>query len=546
MQHYQIFDPLYGQESVAKHAESISAGDSMLFTIVEMDSKLPKVGVNQAFLHVDRWDDWSKYRTQFYLSVFDGSGRLHTVGSVKIGSLGLKPGKVVSPNVRAPLLMPTFDELPPNFFSVGQNETYYETLNQLDTSLKSRILTGLRDLALDLEMLDRIKSEEVLNESLLRSVSVQNIRNRLHRLALGNATLTSFEFEYIFPSSDVPGSGSASLQFIVEPDSVPPTNVHVLIGRNGVGKTHCMQNIGRALIGDARGLQPGILQPLGVGQAEWAFAGLISVSFSAFDDFDLPESTTTSVYAKQVGLRHENSTDEDPRIKTPFELANDFCFSFGRCRVGLRAERWKEAVLTLYNDPVFSDADPLHLLSLEDDEWDGRSRDFFHKKLSSGHKIVLLTITKLVELVDEKTLILLDEPEGHLHPPLLSAFIRSLANLLVRRNGVAIIATHSPVVLQEVPQSCVWMLRRSGHLSITERPMIETFGENVGVLTREVFGLEVTTAGFHQLIRDAVYQKSMSFEEIVNHFGGRLGGEALAIARALTFVRDSSLTDEEN
>ncbi|MDO9333733.1 MAG: AAA family ATPase [Dehalococcoidales bacterium] len=518
----------------------------MLFTVIDTELTVPKAGVNQAFLHVDRWDDWSKYRTQFYLSVFDGSGRLHTVGSVKIGSLGLKPGRVVSPNVRAPLLLATFDELPPGFFSVGQNETYYETLNQLDTNLKNRILRGLRDLALDLEMLGRIQSEEVLNESLLRSVSVQNIRNRLHRLALGNATLTKFEFEYIFPGSEVSVGSSASLQFVVEPESIPPTNVHVLIGRNGVGKTHCMQNIGRALLGDSRGLQPGTLQSFGVGQADWAFAGLISVSFSAFDDFDLPESNSSSVFAKPVGLRHENSSDENPRIKTPFELANDFCFSFGQCRVGLRAERWKDAVLTLYNDPVFSDADPLHLLNLKDDEWDGKSRDFFHKKLSSGHKIVLLTITKLVELVDEKTLILLDEPEGHLHPPLLSAFIRSLANLLVKRNGVAIIATHSPVVLQEVPQSCVWMLRRSGHLSIAERPTIETFGENVGVLTREVFGLEVTSAGFHQLIREAVFEKLMSFEQIVNYFGGHLGGEALAIARALTLVRDSSSTNEKN
>ena len=32
--------------------------------------------------------------------------------------------------------------------------------------------------------------------------------------------------------------------------------------------------------------------------------------------------------------------------------------------------------------------------------------------MSSGHKIVLLTITKLVETVDEKTLVLMDEPEA--------------------------------------------------------------------------------------------------------------------------------------
>ena len=30
---------------------------------------------------------------------------------------------------------------------------------------------------------------------------------------------------------------------------------------------------------------------------------------------------------------------------------------------------------------------------------------------------------------------------------------------------------------------------------------METYGENVGVLTREVFGLEVTKSGFYDLFR---------------------------------------------
>jgi hypothetical protein len=36
-----------------------------------------------------------------------------------------------------------------------------------------------------------------------------------------------------------------------------------------------------------------------------------------------------------------------------------------------------------------------------------------------------------------------------------------------------------------------------------ERPEIETFGENVGTLTSEVFGLEVTNSGFHRMIAEA-------------------------------------------
>jgi len=158
-------------------------------------------------------------------------------------------------------------------------------------------------------------------------------------------------------------------------------------------------------------------------------------------------------------------------------------------------------------------------------------------RLSSGHKIVLLTITRLVETVAERTLVLLDEPEAHLHPPLLSAFIRALSDLLIDRNGVAIIATHSPVVVQEVPKRCVWKVRRSGTVSVAERPDIETFGESVGVLTREIFGLEVAESGFHRLLNENV-AGAQSYEQIVTRFNGELGGEAKGIIRGLIADRD--------
>jgi predicted ATP-dependent endonuclease of OLD family len=104
---------------------------------------------------------------------------------------------------------------------------------------------------------------------------------------------------------------------------------------------------------------------------------------------------------------------------------------------------------------------------------------------------VLLTITRLVETVAEQSLVLLDEPEAHLHPPLLASFVRALSNLQTERNGVALIGTHSPVVLQEVPRSCVWKVSRWDRHP-PERPALETYGENVGVLTHEIFGLEVS------------------------------------------------------
>ena len=118
----------------------------------------------------------------------------------------------------------------------------------------------------------------------------------------------------------------------------------------------------------------------------------------------------------------------------------------------------------------------------------------------------------------------------------MSAFIRSLSDLLTNRNAVSIIATHSPVVLQEVPRDCTWKLWRSGHISKVERLETESFGENVGILTREVFGLENTDSGFHNLLKDAV-KKYDDYDSAVESFGGQLGVEARGILRALFGIK---------
>ena len=209
---------------------------------------------------------------------------------------------------------------------------------------------------------------------------------------------------------------------------------------------------------------------------------------------------------------------------------------------GSRRQRWLTALQTLDADPNFHDAG---LLDLVDDEFEELDTDEIvdaavglFERMSSGHSIVLLTITKLVEKVEERTLLLIDEPEAHLHPPLLSAFVRALSDLIIDRNGVAVVATHSPVVLQEVPSSCVWKIERWGHESHASRPDIETFGENVGTLTREVFGLEVTNTGFNKLVQDEAI-KASSYRQASQAFDHQLGSEAMGLLRTyLAIERD--------
>jgi ABC-type transport system involved in cytochrome c biogenesis ATPase subunit len=464
--------------------------------------------------------------------LFDEAGERHNVGEVKIGQFEMPKGQ------RRPALpATTFNSLDASFFSLGQDDSYYETLAKLSLEMRDNVLSALHDIAASPELWERARNERVTQMSLLRSVTEKSVQGQFRRLLHGGVRLSSYHFAYT-PPKRPSGPPSIIFTFDVLPESSPPTNVHVLTGRNGAGKTHMLNLMTRSLLAEDTPIRqfghfssedPGGSVP---------FANVVSVSFSAFDEFELlPDRRGKSLKLQYsyVGLRR--TTDTGPGIGTPKStdmLTREFGKSVQLCLIGARASRWRNALEKLEADPIFKEADISALASEGvSDEFERRFR-----KLSSGHKIVLLTITRLVETVEERTLVLIDEPEAHLHPPLLSAFVRSLSDLLIDRNGVAIIATHSPVVVQEVPKNCVWKMRRAGEVVVIERPEIETFGENVGALTREVFGLEVTVTGFHKMLVEEV-ERGGIYEAILSAFGNELGAEARAIVRALVAARNA-------
>lgn len=83
----------------------------------------------------------------------------------------------------------------------------------------------------------------------------------------------------------------------------------------------------------------------------------------------------------------------------------------------------------------------------------------------------------------------------------------------------------------------MWKLSRAGNNLRVERPRLETFGENVGILTDEVFGLEVTSTGFHRMLADAA-MSSRTYEEALASFDGNLGSEGRSLLRAMMLDPD--------
>ena len=170
------------------------------------------------FLIDDNWDDYN-FKTLFQLLVFDESGRRIEVGDVKIAKKGLESGRVVVPT--------KFTFLGPEYCSLGQSQEYYETLLLIAEDDRIAILEALRDAVWDPGIYSRFEEEAVFQTSLLRgaSSSITKFRDVIRR----SAQAVPYEFSYTFPSGQ-------PLLFRVTPALVPPTNIHVVIGRTHAGK----------------------------------------------------------------------------------------------------------------------------------------------------------------------------------------------------------------------------------------------------------------------------------------------------------------------
>jgi predicted ATPase len=513
-------------------------GEGMLFQVVASTPSASQRRTDTVYLAATGWDDWFQFSTLFNVAYIDRDGMLWPIGQTKIGEFGLEPARKSEPKqpgFRSPAIPSEFGELGREFFSLGQDTSYYEALTGLGENFREQFLQAINDIAHDGNLRLRAEREKVTAVSLLRDVPLRTVRDQFARLARGDASLTPYDFSFRIGVKDKP----TSLRFSVKPNSQPPTNIHVLIGRNGVGKSTALNTMARTIVQLSQQSEDAGNEHLFFKQV----SNVVSVSFSAFDQFaplGNSRDRTKRLAYHYIGLKKmgAKAADDAPLsdTKSSAAIAREMSDSLKTCLAGAaRHGRLVRAVGLLESDPIFAESGFGDLIREEDTDTVLEELPGIFGRFSSGHKIVLLTITKLVETVEEKSLVLIDEPEAHLHPPLLSAFVRALSDLLTNRNGMAVVATHSPVVLQEVPRSCVLKMHRWGDELSVERPTLETFGENVGTLTDEIFGLEVTATGFHKMLAE-ISSEAPNYESALERLGEQLGAEGRAMLRAMYAV----------
>ncbi|EPF10542.1 hypothetical protein ICA_03053 [Bacillus cereus BAG1O-3] len=458
----------------------------------------------------DNWNDFGFY-TLYNLFYLDSNLNETEIGYVKIGYKGQEEGPTD--------LQTTFDSVPSNYFSLGQSVDYYKELRNLGDDIRMDCLKGLNDLAYLKDMYEEVLEEKVLETSLLRELNRKSVERQFRRIAHGGVILTKYDFSFNIQSGDKP----SSFKFKVKPESFPPTNIHAIIGTNGSGKTTTLKGIIDGYLADS---------------LDEDFSNAVYISFSVFDKNGHYKSMKDGKEYYYVGVKNDDSkTKSQKDLKLEFQNSIKNILSKKRYYYLHRMLEILNADYNLSNFNLKDILDEFINTSKNNDDVEKCSSllSSLFDNFSSGHQIILLSITKIVELIVEKTLILIDEPETHLHPPLLSAFIRAISEITVSENAVAILATHSPVVLQEIPKSCVSIMRKHGEQMNIIRPRFETFGENIGVLTEEIFGLEIPNTGFHTLLRKVV-EETPDYTEVLKRFNNELSIEAKSVVR--TYINE--------
>ncbi len=96
--------------------------------------------------------------------------------------------------------------------------------------------------------------------------------------------------------------------------------------------------------------------------------------------------------------------------------------------------------------------------------------------------------------------------------------MHAIRSILESQRAFGIVATHSPVVIQETLGRNVLIVRREGDIVDAVGVPAETFGENVGSLTNDVFGMNSEVTDFHRVL-DMLVDRLGALEPIEGLFG---------------------------
>lgn len=419
----------------------------------------------------NKWDDYTN-STLFQIYHFKNKSNYKELGYYRIMHNGDKCTTLPSDY---------FEYLEDDYCSLAMSDDFYYNFYKRDSENITNFLLGLNDISIKQEYFEVFKNNTVFNNSLLRGTSVDFVKTNYPKIIEGSSPIYNQEFAYSCSMDNFSEPINANFSFLPLDEHCYklPFRINCLIGKNATGKTTILSHLALSLCSkndeSLKTLFP---------QGRPHFNKVMAISFSMFDKFEHPSDSDNGVNSavdknySYCGFHNENGkmiTDKQKTYKLykPWKtiITKDELF-----------EEWYNLLHFFLDDSQIEKITNRNISNL----------DLFEKLLnniyfSSGQYIMLYFITHTIANITEHSLILFDEPEIHLHPNGISIMIKLLYELLQKKDSYAIIATHSPIIVQQIPKKYVSIINRVDDVSYIVPCPIETFGENLSVITREIF-----------------------------------------------------------
>jgi energy-coupling factor transporter ATP-binding protein EcfA2 len=437
------------------------------------------------------------------------------------------------------------EKVPGRFFTMlRQMDEYRRLVDALGVEELRECLLSINDVVAfneyrsSAEWLGQALSSDVFGMSFIRSSESYFAFKNAGPLLRG-AAYETFDLSSTSLATELPRDGASTpMAFHFDHEGPLPKRIAVIIGKNGVGKSQTLGHIARAALRDSRTLRD-------ANGERFLFNRLLAFAPTNEAEQVFPvERRAAQVWYRRYTLNRARRAKRNRYV-------TDLIVQVARSdqRIG-RDKRWKiflDAIAAIEDwetiaVPVRSGRRYLPLGELGG-SGEQRSLQTYAEvdvtrpprrhlesgdyELSSG-EISFLTFAAQVCLdVENGSLLLVDEPETHLHPQLISSFIALLNHLLRTTGSVAILATHSVFVVREAFRKQVTVLRRSpdGEV-VVDRPTLRTFGADPGAISYFVFG-EDSPSELAREVKSNLLASHASWESLYDTYRDELSMEFL-------------------
>jgi ATPase subunit of ABC transporter with duplicated ATPase domains len=460
-------------------------------------------------LEYDNWNDYST-KCQFFLRYYSVDRVEHEIGVIKI----------LHKEDTTTVLKACFEYIGEEYISLGQDIAFYEDLlAACGSEVTEKFLESMRDISWQPRLAEPFETLSTFRNALLRFNSAQRARRFGQAIINGEEISSDFSFSY---STKIPGAeNETKVDFDFNAKDEVPGRIFGIIGRNASGKTRFLAKLAEDLVNIRRtSLKKETEREESFTPRRPIFNRLLALSFSAFDQFSRPESEQVSyIYC---GIRNKKGALSKRNLDERYRA------NLNRIRESDRGYDWKIFISQILGE---TSAD------VENDLFDSINSDSQTlSKLSSGQAILAHTITALVAWIEPDSIVLFDEPETHLHPNAVASLFNAFNDILDKFQSYAVIATHSPLVIQEIPGKRVVLFDRENNKTVAKSIGIETFGENLSELSRHVFDTAEIPSYYKKTLLEL--SEFRNFEEVMAMFKNNLSMSAQSYLMSLHMEDD--------